>query len=58
MAACQRLGHEAEYRGRVEAGDEDAKGDFGGDGPADHVVAGGRDHRDYLSTDAALAPSL
>ena len=29
MAACQRLGHEAEYRGRVEAGDEDTKGDFG-----------------------------
>ena len=24
-----RLGHEAEYRGRVEGGDEDTKGDFG-----------------------------
>jgi len=45
MAACQRLGHEAEYRGRVEAGDEDAKGDFGGDGPADYVVASRRDHQ-------------
>ena len=37
MAACQRLGHEAEYRGRVEARDEDTKGDFAGDGPADYV---------------------
>ena len=45
MAACQRLGHEAEYRGRVEAGDEDTKGDFGNDGPADYVVASRRDHR-------------
>jgi hypothetical protein len=43
------------HAGRDGADDEGAGSDFAGPGEEDHVVAGGRDHRDQRPADAALA---
>src|SRR5258708_38054174 len=52
MPVC---GDEAEHRGRVGAGDENTGSNVAGDGQANNVVAGSRDHRDQLPADAAVA---
>src|SRR5260370_41084137 len=51
MPVC---GDEAEHRGRVGAGDENTRSNVAGDGQANNVVAGSRDHRDQLPADAAV----
>jgi hypothetical protein len=49
---------EAEHRDRVGAGDENTRSNVAGDGQTDYMVASGRDHRDQLPTDAAVAAAV
>jgi len=47
--------HGVLHAGRDGADDEGTGSDFAGAREEDHVVAGGRDHRDQRPADAALA---